>query len=262
MGMPAVACSGLFDQRAFEAGAAPQGAPAQCSACTCQGSCGTFVDFSVSAGAQCGATSACTTSVNGSCVEIAPQCLQMATLASLETKLPNAGTCTSSEQHATLTSPSWKAQVAACGLRAAGSGAGGCSAEQLCLPQSPMTALGAAFGADYCVWRQGESECPASTYTQRSVYYRALEDTRGCSACGCAATSCKYSWRVFNADDAMCASPVLELSSAGQCARVNPTLGKLRVGGAVSGDGSCTASGGESRGGVAGSKPLTVCCGR
>ena len=251
-------CSGLFDRPAFTAGAEPQAAPAQCSACTCQGSCSTFVDFSVSPGNMCGAATACTTSVNGACVEITPQCLQMATVASLETRLPNAGTCTSTEQKATIAAPSWKTQVAACGLRAAGTAAAGCDAAQLCLPAAP----GAGLAADYCIWREGEADCPATTYTERSVYYRELQDTRACTACSCAAASCKYSWKIFGADDTTCATPVLELTSTGQCAQVNPVMGKLRVGSTVSGDASCTAAGGETRGAVAGAMPLTVCCSR
>jgi hypothetical protein len=65
---------------------------------------------------------------------------------------------------------------------------------------------------------------------------------------------------VFNAGDTSCASPIIKLTNPGQCVQVNPSADKLRVGATIEGDGACKPSGGESTGGVRGSRPVTVCC--
>ena len=162
--------------------------------------------------------------------------------------------CAPSQQHATLAKTRWKSHAGGC--RASDAHRGGCEAEQLCLPTAP----GNGFEAAYCIWQAGELDCPAATFTRRRLYHRELEDTRSCSDCTCVAPSCSYKWRVFNLDDTSCASPVLELSSVDQCAQINPVMGKLRVGAMTTGGGACSASGGESRGAVTASKPVTVCC--
>lgn len=248
-----ITCSGTFDRLAFEAGAGPDAEPASCSTCTCQGGCDEFVDFKTSTAEQCGGVS-CSTSVSSSCIEISPQCLQGVTTAYLKTALPGASSCTPSEQHPTLPDRRWNLHAGAClpgDVRR-----GGCGADQLCLPQAP----GAGFEPTYCIWQEGDVACPAASYTQRRTYHREIVDTRGCSPCSCNAPECSYSWRVFNIDDATCTSPVLELSAVDQCAQVNPVMGKLRVGFTGTSDGACVAAGGETRGGVTASNPVTVCC--
>ena len=98
-------------------------------------------------------------------------------------------------------------------------------------------------------------------FNHRRVYYRELADTRACSACSCASPSCQYTWRVFNATDTSCASPLLELKSAGTCVQINPVMGRLRVGASLPSGAACAPAGGESTGSVTGAKPVTVCCG-
>jgi hypothetical protein len=92
------------------------------------------------------------------------------------------------------------------------------------------------------------------------MYYKNFADTRACSPRTCAADGCTYNWRVYNQADAMCASPLLQLSAVDQCAQINPQQGKLRLGVEIKGAGACAAAGGESTGGVTADQPITMCC--
>lgn len=56
-----------------------------------------------------------------------------------------------------------------------------CASGELCMP-SP----GGDFAPQWCVWQDGEHECPAdSVYTAQTVLYRDTVDGRGCEACMC-----------------------------------------------------------------------------
>ena len=248
------ACAGNFDQVAFQGGTEPSGAPASCSKCTCSGSsCSEFVDFVTSDAVQCGGTS-CATSFNQSCGEISPACLQGSSSAFLKTQLPSQTGCKASAQEPKLDAATWKSAVKACSPAAVYNG--GCPSNQVCMP----SASGADADERLCIWREGDERCPDGKYSGRRVLYRELSDSRGCSACSCKAPACDYRWRVFNADDQSCANPVLELKSEGLCVQVNPNGGKLRVGAALSGGGSCEPAGGEADGEVTADAPVTVCC--
>ncbi|HKU38240.1 MAG TPA: hypothetical protein VJR89_08835 [Polyangiales bacterium] len=245
-------CTGAYGKRVFRAGAEPSAAAASCSTCTCDAasSCAPFVDFTTGSEAGCGGTS-CTTSVNQSCSEIMPPCLAGSSTAYLGTKLASGGgTCTPSEQKAELPEVKWARRAVGCQAEERDAS---CASGDVCLPKL-------ASGAKSCVYREGEHDCPSRGYTERQLLYRDVEDTRACSACSCGAASCSYSWSVFNAGDTSCASPIIKLTSAGQCVQVNPSADKLRVGATIEGDGACDASGGTSSGGVSGKDALTVCC--
>lgn len=252
----AIACAAPFDTLAFEGGDDVVAEPASCSSCSCESGsdCGAFIDFRTGDEAQCGGDM-CTTSVNQSCAQIAPSCLKDRDSAYLRTSLPSSAGCKASEQHPDIPEAHWKTRALAC--RPASAQRSGCASDEVCMP----AAISGGFEDAYCVWREGDVACPKTTFTRKRSFHRAFKDSRECSACSCSAGDCQYRWRVFNADDADCASPLLELSSADQCVQVNPDAGKLRVGAMISGDSSsCSASGGESRGEVTPDQPLTVCC--
>ena len=248
-------CTGAYDTRVFEAGADLEAAAASCSSCSCEGSgCASFVDFRVGSEEQCGGQT-CTTSVNRECTEIAPSCLKDVTDAYLQTRLSANSGCKASEQHADIPEPHWKTRALACKPGAVQRG--GCKNDEVCLP----AAISGEFEDNYCVWSDGDKACPKAEFTHKRLFHRAWKDSRECSACSCGAGGCEYRWRIFNADDTDCASPVLELSSANECVQVNPSAGKLRVGAMISGDGGeCSASGGESRGEAVADQAVTVCC--
>jgi hypothetical protein len=145
----------------------------------------------------------------------------------------------------------WGKRAAIC--RAPEAKSGGCEAGRQCVAEP-------GDDTKLCVYREGEHDCPGNKFEQRQLYYREVTDTRSCSACACSGPNCSYTCSVFNADDTSCASPIIKLTSAEQCVQVNPSADKLRVGATIEGDGACKASGGESGGGVSGSRPVTVCC--
>jgi hypothetical protein len=210
------------------------------------------VDFGSGSEAACGGTT-CTTSVNQSCAEIMPPCLTGLASAYLQTKLPaSTGACTPSPQAATKPDARWKTRALGCAIPAAG---GGCKGG-VCLPKSP----GDDFSDNYCVWQDGDVDCPSNKFTDKHTYYRDLDDTRSCTACACSGPNCSYSWQVYGDTDTTCATPLLALSSANQCVQVNPVGDMLRVGAAISGDGKCTPGGGTHQGEVTPKTPLTVCC--
>jgi hypothetical protein len=251
-------CEGDFAAVAFEAGQSPEGAPASCSACSCTPAavgCAAFVDFVTGTAAACGGTT-CPTSVNGSCTEIMPACIAGQTTAYLSTQVtPPAGSCSASTQTATKVDVSWSRRVVGC--NATRTPHGGCSGDRLCLPKTvPAT----PFEPSLCIWRDGDHACPAETFTDKRLYWKGADDTRTCSACSCSGPNCSYRWRVYNAADTACASPILDLASAGQCVQVNPAGNALRVGASISGDGACSASGGTSEGAVSGRDSISVCC--
>lgn len=250
----APSCEGAFGERVLEAGSQPSAAGAECSTCSCSPSgsaCAAFVDFSTGSEAGCGGSS-CTTSVNQSCSEIMPPCLTGQSSAYLGTKLASgSGTCSPSNQTPKLPDVKWTKRAALC--RGPDAQRGGCEMGRVCVAKPSKD-------AKLCVYREGEHDCPAQMYTHRELYYRDVDDTRSCSACKCSGPNCSYTWSVFNAADTSCQSPIIKLTSAGQCVQVNPNADKLRVGATIEGDGACSASGGESSGGVSGSEPVTVCC--
>jgi hypothetical protein len=250
-------CAGSLDDTAFEAGAEPSGAAAGCSACSCSGGdepCAAFLDFGTGNTAGCGGAT-CTTSINQSCAEIMPPCLAGLTTAYLQTKLPvGARACTPSVPTATKAAVAWKLHALAC--TASVPQRGGCKSGRVCLPASP----GSAFVPSYCIWQDGETDCPTTTFTDKRTYYREVTDTRTCAACACSGPNCSYQWQVFNSADTACSAPLLQITSPNQCAQVNPAADKLRVGASIAGDGKCTPSGGASQGTVTAAKPVTVCC--
>jgi hypothetical protein len=181
-----------------------------------------------------------------------PPCLTGLASAYLGTKLPTGTSgCTPSAQNPNKPDLTWGKRVVGCS--AGDSARGGCNAGEQCLPKH-------ASSNAICVWRGGEHDCPSQAYTQKRTYYRDVEDTRSCTACACSGPNCSYSWSVFNAADTTCASPIVALTSADQCVQVNPSADKLRVGASITGDGSCTPSGGATQGAVSGSDEITVCC--
>jgi hypothetical protein len=130
---------------------------------------------------------------------------------------------------------------------------GGCSPGNVCAPQAP-------FSGPFCIVKQGDVPCPSGPYTDRRVYFTAVDDTRKCSDCSCG-SDCSYSWKIFDDADTSCAqTPLATKTSAGECVTVTPSSGKIRVGAAISGTGTCTPGGGQPTGTTSASGPVTACC--
>ena len=138
-----------------------------------------------------------------------------------------------------------------------------CPEDGLCVPQGD-----ARFESGVCVWQDGDVECPAGEFTERTVVHTEVEDTRECGECSCGTATgeaCDDAevrlwyepWDreyFFNAD--------------WQCRHVQPQQGAVFSGeyldtmhllpGEPSG-GSCPGLR-DALGGVEAINPVTICC--
>ncbi|MBK6919328.1 MAG: hypothetical protein IPH07_18170 [Deltaproteobacteria bacterium] len=87
----------------------------------------------------------------------------------------------------------------------------------VCLPPAPE-----GFEAVWCIYQQGDVECPAGGFTQKQIFYTGVEDSRDCSNCSCSSVGYNSCYnegllQVFGGPD--CAGePVAEVPFGnGQC---------------------------------------------
>ncbi len=250
-------CAGGFTQTALNGGTAAVFDPATCSSCQCSApaACASFLDFRVSGAGNCGTGSTCTSTVSASCAQLGSSCLVGQSTVSLEARpIGASSSCTAGTENATKNAPSWAVQALACAPPHVGQG---CKQAEVCAPAR----LASPFQSTLCVYKSGDVACPAATYTDKRVYYTKLDDTRSCSACTCSDTgTCSYAWNVYDTTDTSCASAPVVTLAENQCAQVNPSSDKLRVGVGITGAPGCSSGGGQPQGAVSASGAVTVCC--
>jgi hypothetical protein len=250
----APACGGAYPSEALRGGLDVSAPAAECSACSCTQAapgCSSFLGFGMGTQADC-SDAACKTQIDSSCVELVPSCLNGLATAYVQTQLPpSAMSCMpSAPQSPMIADPAFMQHVLACGssdLRR-----GGCSPGNVCAPEGPFT-------GPYCIVQPGDLACPAGPYSDKRVYFTAIDDKRDCSACSCG-SDCSYTWKIFDDADATCQTPLGTKTSAGECVVVTPSSGKIRVGAAITGTGTCAASGGQPTGSATANSPVTACC--
>lgn len=248
-------CPNAFDDELARGGLSAAGGDAECDTCSCSASsadCATFLNFSFGYEDDCSGV-VCPSSVSASCISVPPGCLSGSTTAYFEPKLPSGlDSCEPSGQTPSISDAEWQDEALACGTD--GLERGGCASGSVCAPPLPD-------GAALCIMRSGDRECPGSgPYTERTVFYTEIEDTRTCSDCECA-QDCDYTWYTFASADTTCETPLVTLDSVdGECAAVTPSGGAVRVGVDIAGNGDCAASGGEPQGSVSEAGAFTVCC--
>lgn len=71
----------------------------------------------------------------------------------------------------------WDATIKTCRVSDA---ALACGDGGVCLPPLPE-----GFEDNWCMYRQGDHECPAGPYSNKSIFWSGAEDTRACSNCQC-----------------------------------------------------------------------------
>lgn len=94
-----------------------------------------------------------------------------------------AGVCEETESEEIPPIP-WNATIRTCRVP---ENALSCSDGGVCLPAQPE-----GFEDNWCMYKQGDHECPAGPYGNKSIFWSGAEDTRGCSNCTCgtSGTSC------------------------------------------------------------------------
>ena len=137
----------------------------------------------------------------------------------------------------------------------------GCEDDELCLP-IPVP----PFETTLCLLREGDHECPGGTdYTERTLYYDGIEDSRDCNACTCSLSGagCDLNQMFFFGTSNCSGSPNGSLSTAEDCNDPAATVvSSVQSSGAVADAGSCApgANTGDEIGGIMPSAPTTVCC--
>lgn len=165
------------------------------------------------------------------------------------------GQCSPQVVTDTVMPAEWGATLTACGGTF---DATGCEQGALCvrMPAEP-------FASEVCIWREGDVDCPAGSYVDRSVYYTDFSDTRDCSACGCGAAQGQCVGRVRAFQDQTCTTPINTFTANGMCFQGYNTIG---VGSArwevtpADITASCAPTGGDSVGLAAPTEPRTLCC--
>jgi hypothetical protein len=142
----------------------------------------------------------------------------------------------------------------------------GCTEGAVCVPDlvSPLQS--------WCVYSEGDQTCPDGPYTERTVYYESLSDSRSCSACTCGDPSgqCEGGGVNFfhdgilsgcNADPATMLV-LVGVAEYGSCVDIlTETGGPIGVSASEPTPvGSCTPSSVALQGSVTPSGAVTVCC--
>ncbi len=121
-------------------------------------------------------------------------------------------------------------------------------------------------GQQVCILREGEHECPLD-YSIRTIAFSTVDDTRTCTACGCAAPegiACAATITTFSGNSC---DPINEVGSedvpspggSSSCLDV-PTGGSYLVEPVLVEPGSCAPLGGQPTGAAQPAGPHTVCC--
>jgi hypothetical protein len=165
------------------------------------------------------------------------------------------GTCPASGGAATIPEASYEQEALLC--EGAEEGAGCADPTSVCVrpPVYP-------FHQSICIVRNANHTCPSGPYTERTVVYQTLLDTRDCTVCSCSVptgVSCTGTTTLFS--DGSCSSSTATVPHDGSSCVSHPTTGSMRftIDSGPSG-GSCTTGGGAPTGSATGTDPLTVCC--
>jgi hypothetical protein len=124
----------------------------------------------------------------------------------------------------------------------------------VCVPPAPD-----GFEAKWCMYQQGDLECPSGPYPNKTVFWSDVEDTRGCSNCQCgvASSSCEDAeLMVFGGPD--CAGePIAYIASDNTC---TAAVGQSVAGTYNSQDPCPVTEAPVPQGTIAPTGPFTFCC--
>lgn len=165
---------------------------------------------------------------------------------------PSDGECTPGGGTPSVPPATFEDEARVCGANAFG---GGCDAGSVCMP-SP----GSPFSDKPCILQKGDHTCPGTPYSQKTLIYEDVTDTRSCSTCSCGdptGMSCTAVTTVYS--DFNCTLGMIEVPHDGSCTETNYGPGSWRFDFTVDG-GSCTASSVNATGQATPGEPTTICC--
>lgn len=122
-----------------------------------------------------------------------------------------------------------------------------CASGQVCVPSASVP-----FDPRLCIAQAGDVTCPGAPYTTKHTFDTVVNDTRGCTQCGCVVAGGSVYLDISN--QPACAADTFPDASIATC--ISQTLSaQAKV------TGSCTLNGAASPNGtVTTSTPFTVCC--
>jgi len=84
----------------------------------------------------------------------------------------------------------------------------------VCIPPAPD-----GFESKWCMYQQGDLECPSGQYPNKTVFWSDVEDTRACSNCQCgtAASSCEDAQLMIFGGPDCAGEPIALIDSDNQC---------------------------------------------
>jgi hypothetical protein len=121
--------------------------------------------------------------------------------------------------------PTWDLEVRGC--RGAELGSECDDQGRQCLPKAP-----AGFEDWLCIFSEGDLECPSGDYSDKTLLYSGVTDTRNCGPCACdvaPSSTCTGQFEVFDTDD--CTNDPIHTQSLGSfmCSGNLQNVGSLRI---------------------------------
>jgi hypothetical protein len=234
---------------AYQGGTSPQGA---CAPCTCAapiGACAT--EYQVFGTSNCNSPCFPRRGIDGAC-QAFNYCAPNGS-SSVRVTVVGASCAASggAKQPAVFESP-----AIACTFASSPPGGGGCPAGNVCTPASE-----GAPNARACIVHSGEVDCPQGPYQSKSVVFDSTNDAHTCSACTCD-VPCSTATVQTNTDG-ICGTQIDTTPSTQSCDPFGTDgidAGSARVTTAPTRRASCSPSGGQPSGNVAGVGPTTLCC--
>ena len=164
------------------------------------------------------------------------------------------GTCTA-QPTASIPTPSWGRRMVACETNAADPA--GCTSGAQCMPElvNPLEA--------WCIYRDGEHDCPTGPFSARTIYNDGFTDMRSCSNCTCgsATGTCTGSVHFSYQNVQNCSGQLLfDAVGFGSCGNIDSSFGLVATPTTPVGSGSCPPMGGALQGSVTRSGAVTFCC--
>ena len=254
----------LYGGQAFAANAQLQAEAASCSSCatTPTGqSCQVLADLTFLSNGTYNCASPSNTNYDlssfGTCAPL--EIFGQTPAVTLHNPTVKPGTCTPPKQNPTVPAPKWAQGALGCSLRAA---SGTCATGSTCV-DGPAT----PFGAQSCVYTQGDVACPSAYSGYRGVVYQGVTDTRSCSACGASYGDQGCTGSIIGNSATDCSGTAEGSYRWGQNWTASSAVYCTGAGQGVSYDmsvvsPSCNVSGGQPTGAIAAdtTTALTVCC--
>ncbi len=146
----------------------------------------------------------------------------------------------------------WAATITTCRLP---EDTPGCEGGDICIPAAP-----AGFEQKWCLYRDGDAECPSADYPNKTVFWSNVDDTRACTDCSCgvATNSCEDAELLVFGEADCAGEPLAVLPSADGC--VDVAMGQSVVGDFGSEAACPVTEAPEPEGSIAPSGPFTFCC--